>query len=116
MMRAILRSFLVAAVVGALVGAGYLLAFAACTDRAAPGREVLQVDGFVRARDQDRVWVCGTRHCFGDVLFCHEDDSCWCAPAAWDVGQVSGRLRASSCRPDDGAACKNARCRAHVEE
>jgi hypothetical protein len=116
--RAIMRSLLVAVVVGVAVMGGYLLAFEVCTDRASPSRGVLQEGGFVRARATDRIWTCVTRHCFGDVagVLCHDDESCFCAPAAWTEGEVSTRLRAVACRVDDGKACKNERCRAHAEE
>jgi len=140
MIRAILRSFAVAACVIGIAGVSRFVEFMAFCDekhaadrvRAAGGEpDKLPVDGFAIARPTDEIVVCRSQHCLGPQilpLLCHEDIGCYCIAGNPDKATIEGHLRGGrrdpiDCRvdkrnprPDDETGvCPHAHCLGHLD-
>jgi hypothetical protein len=128
MKRAVLRSALVALATVATLGTVEYVHFRAyCEHHLAWERvqanpsAVVRDDGFAVARAGDRIYTCATVHCFGP-LGCHDDVSCYCAPATLEsaalsriVGGVCAVDKVEPLRTDAFGACRHARCDQHID-
>jgi hypothetical protein len=120
--RAIVRSFAVAALLAALALGGECLHFALCPEHRAVGREVILDDGFAVARPGDGLFACTVRHCLVGG-WCHDDERCICAPSDLHNGEVAQRVGGGNCRldhlrpsrDDASGACRRARCNDHID-
>ncbi len=125
MKQAILRSLGIGLLTMAVVGMAALVRTTVfCPERrgvrAIDGTQLILADGFRTARPGDAIYACRAPHCVGP--FCHEDETCQCAPLALGAAAVGARLggecvvdQLQPARTDTAGACRHARCDEHLD-
>ena len=138
-LRAVIRSGLIAALVYTGARAGDLVEFfflchgRELAQRAASGEPVVVTDsGFAYARPFDEILLCRMKHCLRaepHTISCHEDLACLCvdAKAASDPREMDRRFKVRGMRPidctvdkahptrqDAEGACRYAHCDDHL--
>ncbi len=120
MIRAILRSYLIAAIAIALVFGAWIADLTLRCDydrrQVAPRRAATGIvldEGFAVARPDEVLVVCESRHCVGPL--CHDDLTCYCVPDAISTRAAQSLGPDARCTRDLTNQCRGGHCRDHLK-